>query len=66
MYKTVLRIWLDFIILKFFTATSIRDTFIQAMREIEEDTKVHGHTCVHFVPKTSSDHDYIYIVPQTG
>lgn len=48
------------------TATEVRNTYLQAMKEIEEDTKVHGKTCVKFVPKTSQHHDYIYILPQTG
>ncbi|CAG2255832.1 unnamed protein product [Mytilus edulis] len=47
-------------------ATEVRNTYLQAMKEIEEDTKVHGKTCVKFVPKTSQHHDYIYILPQTG
>lgn len=57
---------LPYISLLFFTATSIRNTYLQAMKEIEEDTKVHGKTCIKFVPKTSAHHDYIYILPQTG
>ncbi|OWF49202.1 high choriolytic enzyme 2-like [Mizuhopecten yessoensis] len=44
---------------------SIRQTYEAAMREIEEDTKVHGKTCVHFVPRTSQS-DYIQISPETG
>ncbi|XP_063428785.1 hatching enzyme 1.2-like [Mytilus trossulus] len=47
-------------------STEVRNTYLQAMKEIEEDTKVHGKTCVKFVPKTSQHHDYIYILPQTG
>jgi len=46
--------------------TSVRNTILEAMREIETDTK-HGSTnCVRFVPKTSQDANYIYILPQDG
>ncbi|XP_060082578.1 zinc metalloproteinase nas-4-like [Ylistrum balloti] len=44
---------------------SVRQTFETAMREIENDTKVHGKTCVHFVPRTTQT-DYVQVVPGTG
>ncbi|GFR82772.1 metalloendopeptidase [Elysia marginata] len=47
-------------------SSDARSNIIAAMREIESDTK-HGSTyCVRFVPKASSDQNYIYIVPQDG
>jgi len=46
--------------------TSVRQNIEAAMREIESDTKHGSGYCVRFVPKTSHDTTYIYIVPQDG
>lgn len=46
--------------------TSARDTILTAMREIEADTKHGSGYCVRFVPKTTHDTTYIYVVPQDG
>jgi len=44
---------------------SVRNTILEAMREIESDTK-HGSTyCVRFTPRTTQT-DYIYVAPQDG
>jgi len=46
--------------------SSVKTTIVEAMREIESDTK-HGSTyCVRFRERTSADTDYIYILPQDG
>ncbi|XP_064594609.1 zinc metalloproteinase nas-15-like isoform X2 [Liolophura sinensis] len=42
-----------------------RATFLSALQSIEESTKVNGHTCIHFVPRTNQ-HDYIDIRRETG
>ncbi|KAL8560588.1 hypothetical protein ACOMHN_065092 [Nucella lapillus] len=45
--------------------STTRATILEAMREIESDTK-HGSTyCVRFVERTT-EHDYIYIQKNTG